>query len=616
MIEQNLFDNKAHVAAALSCYIRNNNFTKSSFSKMCDISRPTLDKILNGTLNNKTFFDRHMRKILEKLNISPDELLTISAASVFDSCVPIADRKLPIGIQSFEKIRNDHFVYVDKTEYVYKLVHSGIPYFLSRPRRFGKSLLVSTLKAYWNGQKDLFQGLAIEKLESGNPDAWQAYPIFHFDFSRDGYQNENTLEEVLDSYLLEWEAIYGQTSQSKSLAIRFQNLIRRASEQSGLPCVVLIDEYDKPFLDIFDNKELVEHNRNLFKGFFSCLKSFDEYLKFVFITGITKFNKVSIFSDLNQLDDITFDNNFAGLCGITEEELHKYFSQEIESLAKSRNIAIDECSKLLRSNYDGYSFTSDRIGIYNPYSLLKSLSKKQFGSYWFETGTPSFLLKRIKDLSFDVKSFNDGSIYITEKNISDYRADDDNPIPLLYQTGYLTILDYDETKEIYNIGFPNSEVRYGFYENLMSEYAKGIGAGSGKDILSIDQAIETGNLDRFMTSLTALFASIPYTSQEVVFEHYFQTVLYMLFTMLGKYAVCELHTFSGRIDCIVETKDYVYLFEFKRDSSADEALQQIDDMKYALPYAADKRIIYKVGVNFDSATKLPVEWKKETCNVF
>ena len=520
-------------------------------------------------------------------------------------------RRLPIGIQSFEKLRNNNCIYVDKTEYIYELVHSAIPYFLSRPRRFGKSLLISTLKAYWEGKKELFKGLSIEKLEMGNEDAWQSYPIFHFDFNREGYQSKGALEEVLDAYLDEWEAIYGCDNRSISQALRFQNLIKKANAQTGKACVVLIDEYDKPLLDVIEDESLVEHNRAVFKSFFSCLKSFDEYLKFIFITGVTKFNKVSIFSDLNQLDDITFDNAYAGLCGITEEELRKYFMPEIETMAKTRKVNTDDCLVRLKRTYDGYSFSSDMVGIYNPYSLLKAFSKKQYGSYWFETGTPTFLLKRIKNLSFDIKSFNDGSIFITEKTISDYRADDDNLVPLLYQTGYLTILHYDDDKERYRVGFPNDEVRYGFLENLMGEYADGIGAGSGKDILSIDEAIETGDIDRFKKSVTALFASIPYSSNEVVFEHYFQAVLYMLFTLLGKYVVCELHTCSGRIDCVVEAREYVYIFEFKRDSSADDALRQINEMNYELPYIADERNLYKVGIKFDSEKRMPVEWKIE-----
>ncbi len=528
------------------------------------------------------------------------------------------ERKLPIGIQSFEKLREEDFLYVDKTEYVYKLAHSGIPYFLSRPRRFGKSLLLSTLKAYWEGKKELFKGLAIEKLEEDNDKAWQPYPIFYFDFNMSGYQEKGNLEKVLKAHLKEWEKTYGydeldgenrEVETDSLLAIRFRNLIVKASDNTGKKCVVLIDEYDKPLLDIFENEQLVEYNRGVFKGFFSCLKSMDAYLQFVFITGVTKFNKVSIFSDLNQLNDITFSDDYAGICGISEEELTEYFMPEIERMADTRGISVEDCKNKLKNTYDGYCFSATMIGVYNPYSLLKSIYNKKFGSYWFETGTPTFLLKRIKRMNFDVKQFSDDSIDVTERMLSDYRADNNDPVPLLYQTGYLTIEAYDEQADCYTLGFPNDEVKYGFLENLMQEYSEDSGAGSGKDILSIKKNAEKGRLDGLKNSITALFASIPYTSEKVVFEHYFQTVLYILFQLLGKYVVCELHTYTGRVDCIVETDNYVYIFEFKRDKSADEALAQIEEMKYGLPYVADKRTLYKIGVNFDSETRMLTEWK-------
>lgn len=524
-------------------------------------------------------------------------------------------RKLPIGIQNFEKLRSNNYLYIDKTDYVYKLVHSNTPFFLSRPRRFGKSLLLSTLKAYWEGKRELFKGLTIESLEENNDRAWQEYPIFYFDFNRSGYQEKGNLENVIDEMLKEWENIYGcdKVEQAKEpdnkYAIRFQRLIKRASEQTDRHCVVLIDEYDKPLLDNIDNLELMEHNRNFFKGFFSCLKSFDEYLQFVFIAGVTKFNKVSIFSDLNQLYDITFSNEYAGICGVTEAELTKYLTPEIQNTAANRRISIDICLEKLKKTYDGYCFSSDMVGVYNPYSLLISLDKKQFGSYWFETGTPTFLLKRLKQMSFDIRVFDAGSIDITERSISDYRMNNSDPVPLLYQTGYLTIVHYDDEADCYTLGFPNDEVKYGFFENLMMEYAEDVGAGSGKDILSIRRLVERGDVEGFMNSITALFSSIPYKADDAPFEHYFQTIIYMLFTLLGKYVMCEIHTYMGRIDCVVETSKYIYLFEFKRDKSADEALAQIEDMNYSLPYAADKRKLYKIGVNFDSEKRIPTEWK-------
>lgn len=380
------------------------------------------------------------------------------------------ERKLPIGIQDFEKLRKKNLFYVDKTEYIYKLVHSDIPYFLSRPRRFGKSLLLSTIKAYWEGKKELFEGLDIEKMEEDNEEAWQSYPIFYFDFNREDYRAKGTLETVLDTHLKEWEEVYACSGTDKTLALRFQSFLVKASEKTGRSCVVLVDEYDKPLLDIFENENFVEHNRRVLKGFFSALKSFDKYLQFVFVTGVTKFNKVSIFSDLNQLNDITFSDDFAGLCGITENELKDNFMPEIKRIADARKLGMEECMNKLKKNYDGYCFSSSMTGVFNPYSLLKAMYNRKFGSYWFETGTPTFLLQRMRKKNMNVKSFNDKTFYTNERLLSEYRADNNDTIPLLYQTGYLTITDYDEQKERYTLGFPNDEVKYGFLESLMNEY--------------------------------------------------------------------------------------------------------------------------------------------------
>ena len=322
-------------------------------------------------------------------------------------------------------------------------------------------------------------------MEESNKDAWQSYPIFYFDFNRDAYLEKGSLEKVLDTHLKEWEEIYECDASDNTLAARFQQLLKTASEKTGKLCVVLVDEYDKPLLDTIENEKLMEYNRAVFKGFFSTLKSYDQYIQFVFITGVTKFNKVSIFSDLNQLNDITFSNDYAGVCGITEDELKNIFLPEIEKMADDKNISVTICLDRLKKTYDGYCFSSKMIGVYNPYSLLIAFYNKHFGSYWFETGTPTFLVKKIKKINFDVKKFGDGAVSINECTISDYRADNDNPVPLLYQTGYLTIVDYNEKKDMYKIGFPNDEVRYGFLENLIKEYAKDAEVGSGKDIFSI-----------------------------------------------------------------------------------------------------------------------------------
>ena len=518
-------------------------------------------------------------------------------------------RKLPLGIQGFESLRNDGYVYVDKTEYIYHLVHEGKPYFLSRPRRFGKSLLLSTLKAYWEGKKELFGGLAIERLQ--NADAWKAYPVFYFDFNGVNYQEKGSLERALDFRLQEWEAEYSMEIDRNrfTLSERFQKLLKGVTKQTGARCVVLVDEYDKPLLDIVEKPDLQEHNREVFKGFFSTLKSYDEYIQFVFITGVSKFHKVSIFSDLNQLNDISLDEDYACLCGITEEEIKHSFAKELETLSQRRKCSIDECMCELKKQYDGYHFHPDAEGVYNPYSLLKCFFSKDFGSYWFETGTPTFLIRKLKEVVFDVRKFTDRTLYASEGTLKDYTGDSLDPVPLLYQTGYLTIVDFDRVAREYTLAFPNEEVKYGFIECLMPEYVADCGAGSGNDIFTLRRYIERGDLESLKEVLTSLFANITYTLKEDPFEHYFQAVIYLAFTLLGKLVVCEMHTYTGRIDCKVETKNYIYLFEFKRDDTAEAALAQIDTKDYALPFIADSRKLYKVGVSFDSKTRKLSGWE-------
>ena len=521
-------------------------------------------------------------------------------------------RKLPIGIQSFEKLRKGQFLYINKTEYIYQLVHSGVPYFLSRPRRFGKSLFLSTLRAYFEGKKELFEGLAIEALERDNPDAWQEYPVFYFDFNKENFQREDALEEVLAAHLEEWEKRYHVEQQERSLAVRFQRLLVKANEMTGKQAVVLVDEYDKPLLEVIADNSLEEHNKAVFKGFFSTLKSYDEYLKFVFLTGVTKFSKVSIFSDLNHLMDISIDERYADICGITEAEMKAGLMPEIEALAKRQKLTVGQCLAQLKQNYDGYHFYPDTEGIYNPFSLLNALGKREFGAYWFATGTPTFLIQRLEQTGYDAKMFTNGKLFADGAMLSDYRSDNPNPIPLFYQTGYLTIVDYDRRRMRYTLGYPNEEVKYGFMNSIAPYYlhAKDHDPEStGTDIFAIDDAVEEGDLDRLRDILTALFARLPYGTNEAYVERDFQNVVYIVFMLLGKYVRTEIYSAKGRADCIVETADYVYIFEFKRDATADEALAQIEEKGYAIPYLADGRMVYKVGAAFDSTERTLSEWK-------
>lgn len=521
-----------------------------------------------------------------------------------------ARRKLPIGVQSFKKLREFQFEYVDKTEYISRLAGESVQYFLSRPRRFGKSLFLSTLKAYWEGRKELFTGLTIEKLEADNKDAWKQYPVLYFDFNGENYST-TPVEDVLVKHLKLWEELYEITDNNETLGGRFQNLLIKISKKTGMRCVILVDEYDKPLLDLVDKPEMQEHNKAVFKGFFSNLKSCDEYIRFVFITGVTKFHKVSIFSDLNQLKDISLNEEFSGICGITEAELKENFSPEITAMAQKNNITEEDCLAKLKKQYDGYRFHHNGISVYNPFSLINAFSDKEFGSYWFESGTPTFLVKQLRDMDFDVRRFSDRTIYASASLLKDYSADNYDPIPLLYQSGYLTIADYDPEDSEYTLAFPNNEVRYGFLQSLMPEYVFDCGSSSGLDIFTFRRYIKKGDLENIRKVLTALFARITYTSSKAPFEHYFQTVIYLVFTLLGQFTDCEMHTFSGRIDCRVQTKDFIYLFEFKRDESAEKALQQINGKDYSLPFIADSRKLYKIGVSFDSGKRILADWKVE-----
>ena len=509
-------------------------------------------------------------------------------------------RKLPIGIQSFEKMIRDGFLYVDKTEYIYRLVSDGAPYFLSRPRRFGKSLLLSTLRAFWEGKRELFEGLAITRLMEEDGKAWEPYPVFYFDFNKANYQRTTALEEVLDDHLKEWEKIYGETYSSEGLESRFQHLLVAAKEQTGKNVVVLVDEYDKPLLETMAKEELEEHNKAVFKGFFSTLKSYDAYIRFVFLTGVTKFSKVSIFSDLNQLRDISLLREYSGICGITETELKENFAPEIRAMAESRGISTEACLGKLKQMYDGYHFHYRAEGVYNPFSLLNSLASQEFGAYWFSTGTPTFLLKKLEEIDFDAREFTGGELYADEDSLSDYRADNEDPLPLFYQTGYLTITGYDEETRSCGLGYPNDEVRYGFLKSLAPTYLHTPSVSNPMDIRNFLKDIRSGETDRLKERFTAIFARLSYTTEEKPSERDFQNVVYIVFMLLGQFVRTEIHSAKGRADVIVETEDYVYIFEFKRDRSAAEALSQITDKGYDKPYAADPRKLIKIGANFNS----------------
>ena len=511
-------------------------------------------------------------------------------------------RKLPIGIQTFSDIRTQGYLYVDKTALVWQIANSGKPYFLSRPRRFGKSLLLSTFEAYFEGRKDLFEGLAIEQLE----EKWEKHPVLHLDLNARKYERPEDLVAMLNQYLEKWEARFGDEKKGRAPEERFEYVIRRAYEQTGKGVVVLVDEYDKPLLQCLHNEELLEAYCSMLKAFYGVLKSADKYLRFAFLTGVTKFSQVSVFSDLNQLNDISLDYDSGTLCGITHEELVNTFSPEIEMLAKANGLSNEEAIEQMTQQYDGYHFHPYADGVYNPFSVLNAFYKKEFGNYWFQTGTPTFLVKSLLKSDYDLRTLMDG-VETPAINFSEYRADTDNPIPLIYQSGYLTIKEYDKRFKTYKLGFPNDEVRYGFLNFLVPFYTPITDDKKNFYIGQFIKELEQGEVDAFMQRFEAFFADFPYELNDKTERHY-QVVVYLIFKLMGQFTQAEVRSAKGRADAIVQTPKYIYVFEFKLNGTAEDALQQINDKGYAVPFQADGRQVVKVGVEFSAEARNVSRW--------
>lgn len=511
-------------------------------------------------------------------------------------------RKLPIGIQTFSDIRTQGYLYVDKTALVWQIANSGKPYFLSRPRRFGKSLLLSTFEAYFEGRKDLFEGLAIEQLE----EKWEKHPVLHLDLNARKYERPEDLVAMLNQYLEKWEDRFGDEKKGRAPEERFEYVIRRAYEQTGKGVVVLVDEYDKPLLQCLHNEELLEAYRSMLKAFYGVLKSADKYLRFAFLTGVTKFSQVSVFSDLNQLNDISLDYDSGTLCGITHEELVNTFSPEIEMLAKANGLSNEEAIEQMTQQYDGYHFHPYVDGVYNPFSVLNAFYKKEFGNYWFQTGTPTFLVKSLLKSDYDLRTLMDG-VETPAINFSEYRADTDNPIPLIYQSGYLTIKEYDKRFKTYKLGFPNDEVRYGFLNFLVPFYTPITDDKKNFYIGQFIKELEQGEVDAFMQRFEAFFADFPYELNDKTERHY-QVVVYLIFKLMGQFTQAEVRSAKGRADAIVQTPKYIYVFEFKLNGTAEDALQQINDKGYAVPFQADGRQVVKVGVEFSAEARNVSRW--------
>ena len=510
--------------------------------------------------------------------------------------------KYPIGIQDFGKLRCDGYTYVDKTALMYKMVSGGNYYFLSRPRRFGKSLFLSTLAAYFSGQKELFQGLAVEKMEKD----WTKYPILHLDLNSREYKDESSLEAELNRHLEKWEKLYGSEYKDRASEERFIHVIEHAYEQTGQRVVILVDEYDKPLLQAIGNEPLQNAYRSKLKAFYSVLKTLDAKIRFAFLTGVTKFGKVSVFSDLNNLTDISFDHRYAEVCGISEKELHENFDESVQTLADANGMTKEECYQRLKRDYDGYIFNMESVGMYNPFSVLNTLSSCRFRDYWFETGTPSFLVYQLKKTEYPLENMTTEELSTDTLNSIDIM--DQNPLPLLYQSGYLTLKGYDPEFDTYVLGFPNREVEQGFIKYLLPFYTPKTNEQNTFAIAQFVKDVRKGDAEGFMHRLQDFFANGDYQVMGKT-ELYFQNTLYVFFRLMGFYVEVERHTTRGRMDIVMQTPDYVYILELKINQTAAIALQQIEAKGYAQPFANDSRRLFKIGINFCTETKLIDDWE-------
>ena len=523
-------------------------------------------------------------------------------------------RDLPIGIQSFEDIRKRGFVYVDKTQYIRDLVRGKV-YFLSRPRRFGKSLFLSTLGAYFEGQKELFKGLF---LEHGEPElaaaqgreAWQKHPVLYLDLNTEEYNKPEELEKLLTLHLSRWEELYGSNINEDTPSARFSGIIRRAYEQTGQQVVLLVDEYDKPLLQAVDKPELYETFRSQLYAIYSNIKSSDRYIRFVFLTGVSRFGKLTIFSGLNSLEDISMDSRYAGICGVTKKELVENFAPELEALALKLKLSQEATLGELKKRYDGYLFHEEGEHVYNPFSLLNVLKKKELEDYWYATGTPTFLVKYLQNINYPLPNL-ERNVEMEREELQVSPVATRNPIPILFQTGYLTIKEKRQDVGTYLLGFPNQEVRYGFMKNLLKGYVTAIDS-AGVEIATFLREIRAGDVDAFMKHLKSIIGGIPYstTKQENYHEYNGEVAVYLVFSLMGQYTQTEVHCPSGRADAVVHTSNAIYIFEFKMEGAGtpEDALAQIEERGYADRYLASGKKLVCIGVTFDPKTRNIGEW--------
>ena len=530
----------------------------------------------------------------------------------------MTERKLPIGVQSFEILRENNFLYIDKTQYVAQLL-SGRVYFLSRPRRFGKSLFLSTLAAYFRGEKELFEGLYLAQAEEelarqSKREAWQKHPVLYLDLNAEVYSDERALENILNVHLTQFEKLYGTEPTETTYPSRFAGIMRRACEKTGQRVVVLVDEYDKPLLQTLDAEQqgLHEKNRNILAGFYSAIKSCDQYIQFVFLTGVTKFSKLSVFSGLNNLNDISLDDAYAGICGITDAELRSTFTPELQALGAKLSLSTEATLAQLKKKYDGYRFAIEGENVYNPFNLLKVFQKLSLGYYWFATGTPTFLAKKLQELRYPLPDL-DNNVRVKRIELENPHELVDDPIQILYQAGYLTIKTYENDRERFTLGFPNDEVRYCFLELLLKVLYAQSALRALAELDLLEDEIRDGNLDAFMTRMQSFIAGMSYPTIDDLnlIEWNYQMVFYLVFRLMGQHVHTEVHNIVGRADCVVELSDTVYLFEFKLWSSGspEDALAQIEEKGYATPYKSSGKKLIAVGASFDEAKRNLGAWK-------
>mgnify|MGYP005746008069 FL=1 len=514
-------------------------------------------------------------------------------------------RKYPVGIQTFNEIRERNYLYIDKSQYLADFIDNGYKYiFLSRPRRFGKSLFASMIHAYYEGRKDLFEGLAISQKERD----WTCHPVLHFDMSTAKHCNEEDLKSELNYKLALYEEKYGKRKDAPNLNQRFENIVKAAYEQTRQKVVLIIDEYDAPLLDVVHEEQNLAALRRTMQNFYSPIKSLDPYLEFVFLTGITKFAQLSIFSELNNLFNISMYDQYSAICGISSEELHTQMRPDVEMLADHLHISVDETFALLKKKYDGYHFSENSEDVYNPFSLIKALASHKIGDYWFDSGTPTYIIKLLQKYNVGLRDLSG-----QDAGVSDFDVSPENmttALPLLYQSGYLTIKHYDPMINLYTLGYPNEEVRIGMIRSLAANYLIPAEGSNSSFVIKFVKAVIAGNMEEALTLMRAYLSGVSYRLSNKT-ERDVQTIFYLVFSLIGSFIKVEEESSHGRADVVITLPSVVYVMELKFDGSADAALKQIDEKGYLVPYTAEGRRLVKVGVNYSSEERTITDWKIE-----